>query len=54
MASGRVAAKTDNKTQSIEAIALSGPGDNTLTLGLTDVLNMPDGRNFHCEQLPSF
>ena len=39
-------ALADNKTQSIEAIDFSGSGDNTLTLGLTDVLNMPDGRNF--------
>jgi hypothetical protein len=36
----------DNKTQSIEAIDVSGSGDNRLTLGLTDVLDMPDGRNF--------
>ena len=36
----------DNKTQSIEAIDFTGSGDNTLMLGLTDVLNLPDGRNF--------
>ncbi len=35
----------DNKIQSIETLDFYGSGDNTLTLGLTDVLNLTDGRN---------
>ena len=35
----------DSKTLSIEVIDVTGSGDNTLTLGLTDVLNMSDGRS---------
>jgi hypothetical protein len=36
----------DNKIQSIETINISTAGNSTVTLGLTDVLNLTDGRNF--------
>ena len=39
-------ALADNKVQSIEAIDFTGSGNNTLTLGLTDALNLSEVPNF--------